>query len=48
VVFTLTSAGLLAGTITGVTAAAIGFGNVFWVCAALAAGLLLVRAASRS
>jgi SET family sugar efflux transporter-like MFS transporter len=45
------SAGLLAGAITGVTAAAIGFGNVFWVCAALAAvaaGLLLVRAASRS
>jgi SET family sugar efflux transporter-like MFS transporter len=45
------SAGLLAGAITGVTAAAIGFGSVFWVCAALtavAAGLLLARAASRS
>lgn len=45
------SAGLLAGAITGVTAAAIGFGGVFWVCAALAAvaaGLLLARAASRS
>jgi SET family sugar efflux transporter-like MFS transporter len=43
------SAGLLAGAITGVTAAAIGFGGVFWVCAALAAvaaGLLLARAAS--
>jgi hypothetical protein len=42
------SAGLLAGAITGVTAAAIGFGSVFWVCAALAAvaaGLLLARAA---
>jgi SET family sugar efflux transporter-like MFS transporter len=41
------SAGLLAGAITGVTAAAIGFGNVFWVCAALAAtavSLLLARA----
>jgi SET family sugar efflux transporter-like MFS transporter len=45
------SAGLLAGAITGVTAAAIGFGSVFWVCgalAAVAAGLLLARAASRS
>jgi SET family sugar efflux transporter-like MFS transporter len=45
------SAGLLAGAITGVTATAIGFGSVFWVCAALAAvaaGLLLARAASRS
>lgn len=40
------SAGLLAGAITGVTAAAIGFGNVFWVCAALAVtavSLLLAR-----
>jgi SET family sugar efflux transporter-like MFS transporter len=40
------SAGLLAGAITGVTATAIGFGNVFWVCAALSAaagGLLLAR-----
>ena len=45
------SAGLLAGAITGVTAAAIGFGSVFWVCAALAAvaaSLLLARAALRS
>jgi MFS transporter, SET family, sugar efflux transporter len=44
-------AGLLAGAITGITAAAIGFGSVFWVCAALsvlAASLLLARAASRS
>jgi MFS transporter, SET family, sugar efflux transporter len=40
------SASLLAGAITGVTATAIGFGNVFWVCAALsavAAGMLLAR-----
>ena len=40
------SAGLLAGAITGVTATAIGFGSVFWVCAALAAvttSLLLAR-----
>jgi MFS transporter, SET family, sugar efflux transporter len=45
------SAGMLAGAITGVTAASIGFGGVFWVCAALAvvaASLLLARAASRS
>jgi SET family sugar efflux transporter-like MFS transporter len=45
------SAGLLAGAVTGVTAAWIGFGSVFWVCAALAAvaaALLLARAASRS
>jgi len=43
------SAVVLAGAITGVTAAAIGFGNVFWVCAALAVvavGLLLARARS--
>jgi SET family sugar efflux transporter-like MFS transporter len=41
------SAVLLAGAITGVTATAIGFGNVFWVCAALSVisgGLLLARA----
>jgi SET family sugar efflux transporter-like MFS transporter len=40
-------AGVLAGAITGVVAAAIGFGNVFWVCVALAtvaASLLLARA----
>jgi SET family sugar efflux transporter-like MFS transporter len=39
---------LLAGAITGVTATAIGFGNVFWVCAALSVvsvGLLLARVA---
>jgi SET family sugar efflux transporter-like MFS transporter len=39
---------LLAGAITGVTATAIGFGNVFWVCAAfsvISGGLLLARAA---
>jgi SET family sugar efflux transporter-like MFS transporter len=43
------SAGLLAGAVTGVTAAWIGFASVFWVCAvlaAVAAGLLLARAAS--
>ena len=43
-------AGLLAGAITGVTAASIGFAGVFWVCAALsalAAALLVARAASR-
>lgn len=41
-----TTAGLLAGAITGVTASAIGFGNVFWVCAGLSAaagGMLLAR-----
>jgi SET family sugar efflux transporter-like MFS transporter len=41
------SASLLAGAITGVAAATIGFGNVFWVCAALAASavsMLLARA----
>jgi SET family sugar efflux transporter-like MFS transporter len=40
-------AGVLAGAITGVATAVIGFGNVFWVCAALAAVaviLLLARA----
>jgi SET family sugar efflux transporter-like MFS transporter len=45
------SAGVLAGAITGVTTAAIGFGNVFWVCAALAAvaaGLLLARGRASS
>jgi SET family sugar efflux transporter-like MFS transporter len=44
------SAGVLAGAITGVTTTAIGFGNVFWVCAALAAvavSLLLARAMQR-
>jgi MFS transporter, SET family, sugar efflux transporter len=43
---TFMSASLFAGAITGVTATAIGYGNVFWVCAALsavAAGMLLVR-----
>jgi MFS transporter, SET family, sugar efflux transporter len=41
-----TSAGLVAGAVTGVTAAALGFRNVFWVCAALslvATLLLLAR-----
>jgi MFS transporter, SET family, sugar efflux transporter len=45
------AAGLLAGAVTGVTAAWIGFASVFWVCAALAAvaaGLLLARAAART
>ena len=44
------SAVVLAGAIAGVVAAAVGFGNVFWVCAALAAvaaGLLLARAWNR-
>lgn len=39
---------MLAGAITGVTATAVGYGNVFWVCAALSAaagGLLLARTA---
>jgi SET family sugar efflux transporter-like MFS transporter len=43
---TFMSASLVAGAIAGVTASAIGYGNVFWVCAALAAvatGLLLAR-----
>jgi len=42
-----TVAQLLAGAIAGVTASAIGFGNTFWVCAALCAvatGLLAARA----
>jgi SET family sugar efflux transporter-like MFS transporter len=37
---------MLAGAVTGVTATALGYGNVFWVCAALSAaggGLLLAR-----
>lgn len=41
---------LLAGAITGVTSTAVGYGNVFWVCAALSAaagGLLLARAFPR-
>jgi predicted MFS family arabinose efflux permease len=40
---------MLAGAITGVTAAAIGFGNVFWVCAAIAvvAGSLLAARSGR-
>ena len=44
---TFTVAQLLAGAIAGVTASAIGFGNEFWVCAALCAvatGLLVARA----
>jgi MFS transporter, SET family, sugar efflux transporter len=44
---TFMSASLLAGAVTGVTASAIGYGNVFWVCAGLsvfATGMLLVRA----
>ncbi len=39
---------MLAGAVTGVTATAVGYGNVFWVCAALSAaagGLLLARTA---
>lgn len=31
------SASMIAGAITGVTASALGYGNVFWVCAALSA-----------
>ena len=37
---------MLAGAVTGVTATALGYGNVFWACAALSAaagGLLLAR-----
>jgi MFS transporter, SET family, sugar efflux transporter len=34
---TFMSASLLAGAVTGVTATAIGYGNVFWVCAGLSA-----------
>ena len=44
---TFMSASLLAGAVTGVTATAIGYGNVFWVCAGLsvfATGLLVARA----
>jgi MFS transporter, SET family, sugar efflux transporter len=43
-----TVASLLAGAVAGVTATVVGYGNSFWVCAALsavAAGLLLARAA---
>jgi MFS transporter, SET family, sugar efflux transporter len=31
------SASMIAGAVTGVTASAFGYGNVFWVCAALSA-----------
>jgi SET family sugar efflux transporter-like MFS transporter len=44
---TFMTASLLAGAATGVTASAIGYGNVFWVCgglSAVATGLLLARA----
>jgi predicted MFS family arabinose efflux permease len=44
---TFMTASLLAGAVTGVTASAIGYGKVFWVCAGLsvfATGLLLARA----
>jgi MFS transporter, SET family, sugar efflux transporter len=40
-----TSAGLIAGAVTGVTAAAIGFRNVFWVCAGLSVLAMLLLAA---
>lgn len=36
---------MVAGTITGVTASAIGYGNVFWVCAALSAAAVLLMLA---
>jgi SET family sugar efflux transporter-like MFS transporter len=42
------SAGLIAGAVTGVTAAAVGYGGVLWVCAGLssiAAVLMLARRA---
>lgn len=45
---TFMTASLLAGAVTGVTASAIGYGNVFWVCAGLsvaATGMLLARGA---
>jgi MFS transporter, SET family, sugar efflux transporter len=42
---TYTSAGLIAGAVTGVTAAAIGFRNVFWVCAGLSVLAVLLLAA---
>jgi SET family sugar efflux transporter-like MFS transporter len=42
---TYTSAGLIAGAVTGVTAAAIGFRNVFWVCAGLSVLAMLLLAA---
>jgi len=41
---TVVALGVVNGAIAGVTAAAVGFGGVFWVCAALSAvtdGLLL-------
>jgi predicted MFS family arabinose efflux permease len=47
---TFMAASLLAGAVTGVTATAIGYGNVFWVCAAISAGatgMLLARAAEQ-
>lgn len=34
---TFGSATMIAGAVTGVTASALGYGNVFWVCAALSA-----------
>jgi SET family sugar efflux transporter-like MFS transporter len=45
------SASMIAGAVTGVTASALGYGNVFWVCAALSAvaalGMLARRALGR-
>jgi len=35
------SASMIAGAVTGVTASALGYGNVFWVCAALSAAAAL-------
>jgi MFS transporter, SET family, sugar efflux transporter len=40
-----TTARLIAGAVTGVTAAALGFRNVFWVCAVLSLLAMLLLAA---
>lgn len=42
------SASMIAGAVTGVTASALGYGDVFWVCAALAAVAALGMLARRT
>ena len=42
------SASMIAGAVTGVTASALGYGNVFWVCAALSAVAALGMLARRT
>jgi SET family sugar efflux transporter-like MFS transporter len=42
-----TTAGLVSGAVTGVTAAAVGYRNVFWVCAGLSVLATVLRAGRR-